>query len=193
MSPCKKLLVAALAGALTMFVWGGFSHMVLLKGVGFSRLPQESELVLSLKRTVASDGLYFFPGTNLRGESSPEEQADFEARFRAGPTGLIVYRSSGDSPVSARKLGFQAASHLFAALIAAYVMSLLRGASFARRVSVSGLLGGFSTLAVGTIYWNWYGFPNAFFLAQCFDMVVGWALAGAMMAFVLKERPKPPH
>ncbi len=189
----KKLVVAALAGALTMFVWGGFSHLVLLKGVGFSRLPNEPELVLSLRRTVSKDGLYFFPGTDFRKTPTSEEQAAFEARFRAGPTGLIVYRSAGDSPVSGKKLGLQAASHFFAAAIAAHVVSLLAGASFAKRVTVVGLLGAFSTLAVGTIYWNWYGFPNAFLLAQCIDMVVGWTLAGAAIAFVLNERPKPVH
>jgi hypothetical protein len=44
------------------------------------------------------------------------------------------------------------------------------------------LLGAFGLFAISSIYWNWYGFPNAFFLAQGVDMIVGWALAGAVIA-----------
>jgi hypothetical protein len=43
-------------------------------------------------------------------------------------------------------------------------------------------LGAFALFAISSIYWNWYGFPNAFFLAQGVDMVVGWSLAGAVIA-----------
>jgi hypothetical protein len=32
-----KWLIATLAGAATIFVWGGIPHMVLLKGIGFTR------------------------------------------------------------------------------------------------------------------------------------------------------------
>lgn len=33
-----KWLGATLAGAAIMFVWGGISHMALLKGIGFTRM-----------------------------------------------------------------------------------------------------------------------------------------------------------
>ena len=41
---------------------------------------------------------------------------------------------------------------------------------------------------MSTIYWNWYGFPDAFFLAQMIDLVVGWTLAGVAMAAVFRSR-----
>jgi hypothetical protein len=34
-------LIATLAGAATRFVWGGISHTVLLKGIGFARMSNE--------------------------------------------------------------------------------------------------------------------------------------------------------
>jgi hypothetical protein len=36
-----KWLIATLAGAATIFVWGSISHMVLLKGVGFTHMADE--------------------------------------------------------------------------------------------------------------------------------------------------------
>jgi hypothetical protein len=41
----RKWLIATLAGAVTFFVWGAFSHLVLLKGVGFNRVADEARIV----------------------------------------------------------------------------------------------------------------------------------------------------
>jgi hypothetical protein len=176
-----KWLVATVAGAVTMFVWGGISHMVLLEGVGFSRISNEERIVSALRTSLPGDGLYFLPSIDLRGNASAEERAAFEARFRAGPTGMIVFHAAGDAPVSLRKLSTQFLSTLLAAGILSHVLSLTV-AAYWTRVGLAGLLGAFGVFAISSIYWNWYGFPNAFFLAQGVDMVVGWSLAGAVIA-----------
>jgi hypothetical protein len=176
-----KWLIAAVLGGVTMFVWGGFSHLVLLKGVGFSRVSDEARIVSALRTSLPGDGLYFLPSIDIRGNPSAEETAAWEARFRAGPTGMIVYHAAGDAPVSPKKLAVQFLSILLAAGILSYVLSFTI-ATYWRRVALAGLLGAFGLFAISTIYWNWYGFPNAFFLAQGVDMVVGWSLAGAVIA-----------
>jgi hypothetical protein len=48
-----------------------------------------------------------------------------------------------------------------------------------------GSLGAFGCLSISVIYWNWYGFPTAFFAAQCVDKVVGWTLVGALIAWIV--------
>ena len=40
-----KWLIATLGGAATVFVWGGISHMVLLKGMGFTRMSDDERIV----------------------------------------------------------------------------------------------------------------------------------------------------
>jgi hypothetical protein len=176
-----KWLVATVAGAVTMFVWGAISHMVLLEGVGFSRISDEERIVSALRSSLPGDGLYFLPSIDLRKSPSAEETAAFEARFRAGPTGMIVFHAAGDAPVSFRKLSIQFLSTLVAAGILSYVLSLTV-AAYWTRVELASLLGAFGVFAISSIYWNWYGFPNAFLLAQGVDMVVGWSLAGAVIA-----------
>jgi hypothetical protein len=158
--------------------------LVLLKGVGFNRVSDEAQIVSALRASLPGDGLYFLPSIDLRGNASAEETAAWEARFRAGPTGMIVYHAAGDEAVSPRKLSLQFLSDLLAAGILSYVLSLTI-AAYWRRVGLAGLLGGFGLFAISTIYWNWYGFPNAFFLAQGVDMVIGWSLAGAVIAKVI--------
>jgi hypothetical protein len=178
-----KWLIATLAGAATMFVWGGISHMVMLKGIGFSCMSTSSEgrIVSALRSSLPGDGLYFLPSIDIRGNPTANEERAWEARFHAGPTGMIVYHAAGDTPLSPKKLSLQLLSDLLAAGILSYLLSLTV-AGYWKRIMLAGLLGGFGLFAVSTIYWNWYGFPNDFFLAQAVDMIVGWSLAGTVIA-----------
>src|SRR5215471_3952002 len=177
----SKWLVVTLAGAVTLFVWGGISHLVLLKGIGFTRMTHEEPIVSTLRTHLPGDGLYFFPSIDLRGSPSVEERTAWEARFRAGPNGMILYHAAGDAPVSAKKLSVQFLSDFLAAGIVSYTLSLV-AASYWRRVGLAALLVLFGLFAISSIYWNWYGFPTAFFLAQGVDMTVGLSLAGAVIA-----------
>ncbi len=177
----KKWMIATAAGTVTIFVWGALLHLVLFKGIGFTQMPNEDRIVSTLRASLPGDGLYFFPSIDLRGNPTRAEQAAWEARFRAGPTGMIVYRAAGDAPVSLKKISVQFLSSVVTAGIVSYVLSLAV-ATYWRRVGLAALLGVFGLFATSTIYWNWYGFPDAFFLAQAVDVIVGWSLAGAVIA-----------
>lgn len=41
------------------------------------------------------------------------------------------------------------------------------------------------------IFWNWYEFPAAFFMAQCVDQIVGSFLAGLVIARIIAKPIKP--
>jgi len=94
---------------------------------------------------------------------------------------MIVYHAAGDTPISPKKLSVQFLSDVLAAGIVSYLLSLSI-ATYWKRVGLAALLGAFGLFAISSIYWNWYGFSNAFFLAQGLDMIVGWSLAGAVIA-----------
>src|SRR5215510_10374258 len=182
-----RWLIATFAGGVTVFVWGGLSHLVLLKGAGFSQMANEERIVSALRASLPGDGLYFLPNIDLRGTPTSAETAAWEARFRTGPTGLIVYHAAGDTPVSPKKIVVQFLSGLFAAGIVTFVLSLTV-APYWGRVGLAVLLGALGIFTISTIYWNWYGFTNAFLLAQVIDMFVGWALAGAVIARLMPSR-----
>lgn len=179
----KKIVIAALLGGVVMFVWGGFSHMVLLIGAGFKRLPDEDKLIELLKTNKNEEGLYFFPGKDLR-HSTKEEDAIWEGKFRNGPAGLLVFRAVGGDPLSAGKLGKQFMSNLTSALIAAFIAASVYG-GFWKRVFIVTIIGLAACSAVSTIYWNWYGFPTGFFVAQVLDMTIGFFLLGLVVCKVV--------
>jgi hypothetical protein len=185
-----RLAMGAFVGAMIMFFWSAFSHMWLLKGVGFRPLPDEELVTSQLKTSVGEEGLYFFPGRDFRSSFTPEQEATWEAKFRQGPTGMLLYHRGGVSPVSPRKLLVQFLSEILAAAIASLIVSRMIGPNWQRVLAVA-LLGAFGCLSVGTIYWNWYGYPDSFFAAQCVDQVVGWLFAGVAVVGVI-PRPQPP-
>jgi hypothetical protein len=158
-------LMATLAGAATMFVWGGISHMVLLKGIGCTRLSHEERIVSTLRPSLPGDGLSCFPRLDRRGNPTGEEQAAWEARFRAGPPGMILYHAAGDAPVSPKKLSVQCLSAVLAAGMVSYWLSLAIATSW-RRVGLAAFLEYLVLFYIISIGWNWYGFLNVFFLTQ---------------------------
>lgn len=71
----KKILIGAIAGAVIIFVWGAFTHMVLLTGVGFRPLPNEDGVIEKLSSSIPEEGLYFFPGKDFSGKTTPEQES----------------------------------------------------------------------------------------------------------------------
>lgn len=71
------------------------------------------------------------------------------------------------------------------ALIAAYLLSKT-AAAFGGRVLFVTLLGLFSWVVISIPYWNWFGFPTDFIAAEAIDQVVGWSLAGPVLAAIVK-------
>jgi hypothetical protein len=182
----KRTLFAALLGGVALFVWGGISHSVLLIGTGFTPLPEEDKIVSTLISSIKEKGLYFFPSKDFR-HSTPEQEATWLEKFRTGPAGMIIYRPVGGEPFSASKLLIQLLASLVTTSIISFVVSLM-AASYWERVAAITLLGLLACSAVSIIYWNWYEYPTSFFVAQIVDQVVGFFLAGLLIAKVAPSR-----
>jgi len=178
----KRLAIAAVAGGAIVFVWSAIAHTLLPLGeMGLSTLPNEAPFVAALQGT--KTGLYFFPGMDMSRKPTAAEQAAWEAKIQAGPTGLLVYNERGEA-MSPRQLGSEFVSNVLAAAIAAFVASLL-AASYGRRVLALTLLGLFGWMSLSVSYWIWYGFPASFILAEGITEVVGWLLAGLAIAKIV--------
>jgi hypothetical protein len=180
MTKIKRIITAILLGCTVMFIWGGFSHTVIFVGTGFKRMPNEDKVIAVLKENIGEQGLYFFPGKDFK-NSSKEQDAVFENKFKTGAVGQLLYRPIGGDVFSGGKLITQFMSNLFAVFIIVIVVSMLTG-SYWKKVFIISLLGLLSCLSVSTIYWNWYEYPTSFFIAQILDVVIGFFLAGMIVA-----------
>jgi hypothetical protein len=182
----KRIFIAAISGCVILFLWGAFSHLVLLIGVGFTPLPNEDKIIKTLESSIPGKGLYFFPGKDFRRRNTEEQESAFEAKFKTEPVGILVYRPVGGNPFSLNKLVTQLASNFISTLMLAFIVSLI-AAPYWKRVFAISLLGSLACVSVSTIYWNWYEFPTDFFMAQCIDQIVGCFLAGLAIAKIVPQ------
>jgi hypothetical protein len=179
----KKIIAASLLGALTMFIWGAVSHMVIFIGAGFKPLPGEEKVLSVLKSTINEKGLYFFPGKDFR-NTTKEQDVLFESRFRNGPVGLLIYRPHGGNLLDINKLITQFVCTLLSVLIAIFIVSAST-TGYWKRVCMVTALGLIACTSVSSIYWNWYEFPASFFVAQILDMVIGFFITGVVICKII--------
>lgn len=182
-----KTLLAAILGAIIFFIWSAVVHMNPLTGpMGLSRLNEKEAIVMaSLKDNVPQPGLYFFPGMDMSQHMSKDQEAAWSAKYKAGPSGLLLIQPKGGDVMMTRQLVVSFCSDLLGAFIAAFVLASTVG-SFARRLSMVVSLGLFSWLAISAEQWNWYEFPFNFVLVDAINQIVGWFLAGLLMVRMIK-------
>lgn len=181
----KKIVIGGVVGGLIVFVWGFVSHVVLPLGeIGFDSLPNDQPVISALEGSVPESGLYFFPGFEDHRNATKEEQAAHAARVAEGPSGIVVYRAEGVEMMAPSYLVNEFVTSTVAALVAAWVLASLVG-GYGKRVLVVAGLGLFAFASILLSYWNWYGFPTDYTLANGFGEIFGWLLAGLAMAKIV--------
>jgi len=183
-----RIIVAAIAGGVVMFMWGAVSHMVTPIGeMGLKNTPNESAVVSTLQSNLTEPGFYFIPGMDMSKPMSAEEEAAWTAKYEKGPNAIVIYHPDGETPMSPKQFGVELGSNILAALVVALLLTWT-AASFSKRVAMATLIGLTAWLSINVSYWNWYRFPTAMVMGELIDQVVGWLLVGLVMAFILRNK-----
>jgi len=188
----KRILLAGLLGGIIAFVWSAIVHMVpLTSQLGLTMMNDKEDAVLiALKSNLTQDGLYFFPGMDMTKEMTKEQTDAWTAKYSAGPSGLLLYHPGGSEPMEPKQLVIELLSTVLCGLIAAFILSTTVGSLLCRATMVA-MLGLFTWFALSVSQWNWYGYPFSFIALDAIDQVIGWLLAGLLMAKLIKP-PSPP-
>ena len=184
-----RILLAALAGAVAMFVWTAIAHMMTpLAYTGFSKMANEPAALAAMTTDNVSTkpGLYIFPWTDPK---DPKAMEKYQALAKTNPTGMLLYRPAGDDFGSnmAPMMIKEFLKQLLQALIAAWIVSMI-AASFIKRVGIVTAIGLSAGVATNISYWNWYGFPLSYTLAQITLELVSAIVAGLAIAAVLRRK-----
>ena len=188
-----RIVIAALIGAIVMFMWGAAAHMALKlgdRGVHYGT-PYQATLAALKQDAGQGAGIYYLPSVAEDKMTDPAAITALNADPAAQGYAWVVY-APGGNPGNVNmgpNLGKQFVTDFLSALIAAFVLSLVIG-GFGKRVAVATLMGVFAWLVVSVTYWNWYLFPLDYTLGLLGKFAIGWALAGAAMAWWLGRGEK---
>jgi hypothetical protein len=188
----KRVIIGGIVAGVVVFVWGAVSHMALPIGtMGIRVISNEETVVEPVKKAIKEPGFYIFPGKDMHRELTESEQKEWMDKYQKGPTGILIVHPEGGEAMSPRQLGTEVATNILCSLLAAFLLSHVR-ATYPRRVLFVTLLGIFGFITVSVPYWNWYGFPLDFTAAEAIDQVVGWFLAGLVLAAIVRPTPEKP-
>ena len=183
----KNVLLGGVLAGVVLFIWGAVAHMLLpLGNMGMRELPHATSVTYALDLALEGPGLYVFPWMD-ENDMSREAWAEWESDYRDGPVGMILYRPEGGDPMDARLFMVQALTDLAAGLIAAVLLHFTI-LGFVGRLLFVTAMGLFSWLTSSIPWWNWYGFPGEMTIAAGIEMIVGWFLAGLVLAAVEGSR-----
>jgi hypothetical protein len=176
----KKILLAGVLGGVALFMWGGLSHMVLgLGDTGIQALPQQDMVMGALKASTSQSGFYFFPNMDAN-RNLPADKV-------GGAYGIVIYHPLGASAAMGGHLVNEFVLNVVLALLAAYLLSLATSLSgYAARVGFVAVLGLTVTLMTHVEFWNWYGFPMNYTVANIFDNIIGFLIVGLVAAAFVK-------
>ena len=181
-----RILIAGVLGGIAMFVWMSIAHLATpLATTGFSRIPNESQVMSSLQNSIGpKQGLYFFPWMDPHDPNAMKLQ---EEKLKTQPSGLLMYKPAGAGMATSMLIA-EFAKEAATTLIAAFLLAQAMLAGYFARAGFVALIGLAAALTTNVSYAIWYGFPTSYTLGYGFIDFFGYVVAGLVIAAVL--RPK---
>lgn len=187
-----KLVLAAVLGAVAIFLWEFVAHMFTPLGeAGLGFLPNPDAVSSSLQSAIGDEtGMYMFPTGGLTAKSSREEKRQGMERMneemKTKPSGLLIYKAPGTVFNFGKSLAVQFVTDLLKALLLVALLSHTRLESFGKRVGFVVLAGILAAIATNIPYWNWYGFTGTYTMSQVLMEIIGFTCAGLVIAWLYK-------
>src|SRR5579885_2512961 len=180
-----RIAVAALFGAIVVFLWQFVSHMILPIGVMGFRAPQNEQAVLQTAASgLPESGIYLLPYLAPEKMKDAAAMQEWTQRAQKNPAMFVVVSPPNNM---AAELIKQFVTNLLGALLIAFVLGAAAW-SFGMRVLGALAFGIFGWLLDIVPMWTWYKFPADYVIGNLLDQGTGWLLAGIAMAWWLGRR-----
>jgi hypothetical protein len=187
----KKILLGGLVGGVVVFVMSGIFHMATNLGeTGIKVFPNEDAVLSNLRSSIPDSGLYIFPGADMSAQKSSASQAAYLEKYKNGPTGILAYTRGGNDLQFGKLLVNQFLFSLVAGLIVAWILgATVSSTTYGSRVLIVCLASLFGGMVYTLPYWNWYGFPLTYVIAEIGTWVASWLVGAFAMAAIVKPKP----
>lgn len=180
-------------GGSVLFVWGALSWMVLPWRHGtLLAFSNEDAITQAVLANAPRSGVYLLPNTPQGAQGMTPEQAKAaqQAEQEKMMKGPMVFASVRLGPMGSMA-GFMITGlliQMLGALLATALLLHARPMSFRGRVLFVLAI----ALTVGVVAhlsdWNWWGFSTSYTVLEFADLIVGWSLAGLVIAAIAKQK-----
>lgn len=193
-----RILLAGILGGAIIFGWGATAHMVLQFDAPLKGISNEEAVMSTLRENIPEKGIYAFPYMDMSQPMSEEAQKNYNTKFRRGPSGLLIYTPHNEKDVmTPEQLGTEFGICVVLALLSAMLLAQAAPAlpSYVLRLFFMLIIGLIAGISVPLRQLNWYEFPADFTRNAMADQVIGFVLAGILIAAIVRFRqpaaPKP--
>jgi hypothetical protein len=189
----KRILLAGVLGGLTLFVWTFVAHQFLGLGeMGVGEIPNETVVLNAMRGAIPEAGFYIFPGVGLGPKATmAERQAampEYMKKYEQSPHGVLVYHPASGPFSFGAALGREFGLQVLEALLAAWLVSCaVSGRGYSARVGIVVVAGVLVAISTNVEYWNWYAFPGNYTAGYMTTQIVGFVLAGLVIAAFVKS------
>ena len=188
----KQLTLGTILGAIVLFVWSALAWMIVpWPGEPMRHFASEDAMVTAIKGNAPRSGNYLIPNEPQRLPGMTEDQyqkatKDAEDRMNNGPMVFAVVRLEPMSMGKAMIVGFL--TNVIAVLLAGTLLLQTDRLSYRGRVAFVAGLGLLIFIGGHVDEWNWWGFSNAYTMMTFGAVVIGWVLAGLVMAIFVRGK-----
>lgn len=193
-----RAILAALAGAVVLFVWGAAFWMGLANVFGGLRQlepEKEAAIVGALQAQDLQTGVYYFPGQPTHGRDLAADEAkrltdEWTARHEAGPLGMLTYVAQGKPVMDPVYFVRGFLIDLIACILVCMLVLAATPGGFIKRWSIVLVFGLAVATSVHLVNWNWMFIPSDYTLMACVDTIIGWTLAGFVIAALVPSHKR---
>ena len=168
MSACIK---AGIVGGIILFIWYAVSWMVLPWHAstlnGFKDEKAVSEVIIA---NAPQSGIYLLPSAQMSSQEQSPEMVMFASVHQVGTQSMMMQGA------------VSLVTQIISALLVAWLLCKTAGLGYAGRVGFVVVFALAASFVSHVPYWNWFYFNSQFTLVQVADLLVGWFLAGLVMA-----------
>ena len=188
----KQLALGTILGAIVLFVWSALAWMIIpWPGEPLRHFTSEDAIVNAIKTNVPRSGYYLIPNEPQRLPGMTEEQyqkavKDAEDRMNNGPMVFAAIRLEGISMGKSMIVGFL--TNIVGALLACILLLQTDRLSYRGRVAFVTALGLLIFVGGHVDEWNWWGFSTAYTMMTLGAVLIGWILAGLVMAIFVRGK-----
>ena len=178
MSTGLNCIKNGIVGGIILFIWSAISWMILPWHMATLRgFSNEIAVIQTVTSNSPQSGIYILP---LKQRDVQQGQAQQSPQVFAS----INFQGMGTSMAEPMLICFL--NQVITAILVAWLLSKATGLNYFGRVGFIVVFALAASLVTHIPYWNWFAFDTTYTLMIIVDTLIGWLLAGLVMAKLVK-------